>query len=536
MKSKRSWNLFINYWALSVLLVVIATMPVVFCTIASANDIVSARQAISVCNLSSLSDNELDVFPRGEISNGSIPNSLWDQAQTAVQNRYRRNDILGFVKQIDREKSLDLLLQLWQLVTYYYYHDIDQAKLAERAFVELQVAVKSDAIREKYKLRDAENEILLERINDILISVKSKSDIDYSWLKKQLTNLSNSCEKTGLDSSWPILEFIFSICDNLDIYSNYLLPERYFEMLDALKGNYSGVGIDIVFRKNNFPLVFDVVDDSPAAKAGIKPGDLLIKLDDFSLKCVDEQQYDSFFLDEEKDRFTITVQRETDSLKFDLTKEYVKASSVRNVRTFFDATTGYIRISNFGRKTAIQTELALKQLIDQGVESVIIDLRNNGGGMVTSAIDTSDLFLKEGEIVSIKSYSGIKTYIASADNKQTEDVSIVLLVNNDTASAAEIFTAALKQNNRAIVVGNKTFGKAVVQTVYDLEYNAGAIVLTTAEYFPPSGISFNQKGIIPNIEVVNTENAEFHDTDQCITDRISEENIVMSTALKCLKN
>ena len=535
MRTKRSRNLFNCCWALGIMFVLLSLMPVIFCAIASANDINSIKVGPVTCNYSSDFNNN-DIKLANSSLTKDISDNIWDQAQLAVQNRYRSQDIFGFVEKIDSEKSFDLLLQLWQLVTYYYYHDINQANLVERALIELQVAVESDAIKEKYDISNEDSSYIVSEIQKLKDDLKTKGEIDFSWLKIELENISNCCRKIGLDNSWPVLEIVFGICDNLDIYSNYLLPERYFDMLNALNGNYKGIGVDIIFRDDNYPLVFDVVDDSPAAKAGIKPGDLLLELDNHSLKDVSEYEYDDCYLYADDDNFSMKVKRKSETLGFNLKKEFVTALDVRNVQTLINATTGFIRISSFGRNTATQAEKALNKLIEQGVDSVIIDLRNNGGGMVSSAIETVDLFLKESEIVSFKSYSGIKTYIAGTDNKQTEEMSLVVLVNKETASAAEIFTAALKQNNRAIVIGKTTFGKAVVQTVYDLEYDAGALVLTTAEYFPPSGVSFNKTGIIPNIEVVNTENAVIHEENQSINERISENNLEIRAALKCLNN
>ncbi len=536
MRSKRSRNLFKCYWALGIIFVTLSLMPVVFCAIASANDINSVSDNYISYNFSSDFNLYTDIQLANSISNDDISNNIWQQAQTAVQNRYRTHDIFSFVDNMDVEQSFDLLLQLWKLVTYYYYHDIDQSTMVKNALVELQIAAESDVIKQRYHLSEDNSSYLVSEIQILIDKLKNKDEIDYAWLKIELEKISNCCKKIGLENSWPVLEIIFGICDNLDIYSNYLLPQRYFDMLDALNGSYKGIGVDIIFRDDNYPLVFDVVDNSPAAKAGIKPGDLLIELDNNSLKNIAEYQYDNCYLLADDDNFSMKIKRDDKTFEFALKKDNVTALDVRNVQTLINATTGFIRISSFGRNTASQVDNALKQLIEQGAESVIIDLRNNGGGMVSSAIETADLFIKEGKIVSLKSYSGIKTYIAGTDNKQTEDMSVVILVNKDTASAAEIFTAALKQHNRAIVIGKTTYGKAVVQTVYDLEHNAGALVLTTAEYFPPSGESFNKTGIKPNIEVVNTENADINEQNQSITDRISESNLDIRTALKCLSN
>ena len=540
MKAERSRNLLSTYtniyWVLSLLLIVLSLVPAMLCTIASANDIINVDKSSYHCNLTSEIYPETEIQLANSTSTANIPDTLIEQAQLAVQSRYKMHDIFGFVENMDQEKSFDLLLQLWQLVIYNYYLEIDRSNLVERALIELQIAIKSKTIRENYSISEQDSTFVANEIQSVINKLKSKDEIDFSWLKSQLQTISNSCVKIGLENSWPVMEMVFGICDNLDAYSRYLLPKRYKEMLDSLKGNYKGIGIDIIFRENNYPLVFDVVDGSPASKAGIKPGDLLVEIDNNSLNNADEYQYDNVCSDASEDSFDITVQRDSKTFNYTLKKEYVTASDVRNVKTLINATTGFIRISSFGRNTAEQTESALQQLIDNGVESLIIDLRNNGGGMVSSAIETADLFLGDGEIVSFRSYEGLRTYIAGADNKQSEEISIVILVNKETASAAELFTAALKHNNRAIVIGKTTYGKAVMQTVFDLEHDAGALVLTTAEYLPPSGESFNLKGIIPNIEVVNTENAEICDENQCINDRISENNIVMRTALKCLSN
>ena len=456
------------------------------------------------------------------------------RAKLAVKNRYRYNDIASMASTYSTDQSFDILLQLWQIVTYYYYHDIEQDTLVDNIISELLAVVNDSEIRNNYHLSEENAEKLISFINKQRQLIQKDSSLEYSDLESYLRKISDYCQSSsGIYASWPVIETIFSISGTLDNYSNIILSDKYSDMLGQLKGNYSGIGTDLIFDPADYPFVFDVIPESPADICGIKPGDSLVEINSHELKDISSNDFDIIF--DKCESFTLSVKRNDEIFKTEVKKTQLTSSTIRNAGIFPDSHCGYIRITSFNKDTFNDFSSELSKL-DGKISSLIIDLRNNGGGLVTSAVESADLFLSEGKIVSIKSFTSEKHYFARPDNNSFENMPVCILVNDHTASAAEIFTAALKQNDRAIVIGKTTFGKALVQTVYDLRHNAGALVLTTAEYLPPSDKSFNLKGITPNIEVVNTENADKNGTHLSIIDRISCNNAVMKTALKCLNN
>ncbi len=472
------------------------------------------------------------IFERAKAKLAADKPDPWLRAQMAVKKRYHQHDISTLVKQYNRADSFDLLLQVWQLINYYYYNDITANELLNNALTELKAVTSDPEIRQKYNISSMQAAKLKSYIDQQRTLLQSNVHIDYSLVKQTLNNISDYCQDTGLESSWPVIETIFALCGNLDRYSNYIMPEKYNTMMESLKGNYEGIGTDLIFRGFDYPLVFDILPGSPAETAGILPGDLLIKLNSVELNNISDYEFDGIFLTAHN-TMSLTVKRDDKYIDLTVEKAQLHSSTVRNTCILSGTKTGYFRITSFDKNTDSEISNSLSELSEE-CDSLIIDVRNNGGGMVTSAVNAADLFLSEGNIVSIRSFSAMKSYNAGADNKKSEEIPIYILVNRHTASAAEIFTAALKQNCRAIVIGEKTFGKAMVQTVYDLRHNAGAVMLTTAEYLPPSHESFNLKGITPDIEVIDTEKQEYINSHQCIYERISRNNPVMNVALNCV--
>lgn len=454
------------------------------------------------------------------------------QAQISVKNRYLHRDISSLAKSYSDIEAFDLFSQIWQLINYYYYNETTPGQLFSTAMLELKVAACEPEIRSKYDISEQQANLIVGYISDRGLYSFNSSKMDYYTAKSELESISELCRKNNMNSSWPVFETIFALCNNLDIYSDYIMPEKYQAMLDSFKGDYQGVGTDLIFRDNDYPLVFDVLPGSPAGEKGILPGDKLIQLNTWDMKSANDMFFDSIFYESDK-KISFKVERGVEILDFSLEKSYLHSSTIRNVHIIPGTSTKYIRITSFDKQTPSELSSVLNDESEQ-IDSVIIDLRNNGGGIVTSAIETADLFLDSGKIVSIKSFAETKAYHACADNIFSEEIPVFILVNSQTASAAEIFTAALKQNRRAITIGEKTFGKAMVQTVYDLRHKAGAVILTTAQYLPPSSQSFNLKGITPDIEVIYTENGENNNSERSITERISTSDPVMKTVLKCV--
>lgn len=297
---------------------------------------------------------------------------------------------------------------------------------------------------------------------------------------------------------------INGMLSSLDPHSSYLNDEEFKEMQIQTSGKFGGLGIEVTMDKGLVKVVAPI-DDTPAAEAGLQAGDYISKIDGDAVMGIALRDAVEKMRGEPGTEITLEVLRENEKepLVFKLKRAIIKIASVKH--KVIDEEIGYFRITAFSEQTASLLEkkidLVKKQLKDD-LEGIIIDLRNNPGGLLDQAIDVSDLFLDKGEIVSTggRVEESNKRFNATKGD-MLQDMPIVVLINGGSASASEIVAGALQDHKRAIVMGTQSFGKGSVQTVLPLSASNGAMRLTTSRYFTPSGRSIQAQGIAPDIVV-----------------------------------
>lgn len=294
---------------------------------------------------------------------------------------------------------------------------------------------------------------------------------------------------------------IRGLLSGLDPHSAYLDKDAFTELREGTSGEFGGLGI-VVGMKDGFVHVISPIDDTPAERAGVKSGDLIIRLDDKNVKGMTLEDAVSIMRGKPKTDILLTIVREgaDKPLKIKITRAIIKIQSVRS-KTIADGF-GYIRVSAFQERTGADLRKAiskLKKANNKKLKGLVIDLRNNPGGLLSAAVEVSDAFLEGGVVVSIKGReeSNTTTYRAKGMDLINE-APIVVLINGGSASASEIVAGALQDHKRAIIMGTLSFGKASVQTVVPLG-NGSALKLTTARYYTPNGTSIQAKGITPDI-------------------------------------
>ena len=304
-----------------------------------------------------------------------------------------------------------------------------------------------------------------------------------------------------VDSTVLIQGAINGMMKSLDPHSAYMTAETYQELEVETQGRFGGIGIEITILKDVLTVV-SPIEDTPAYKAGVKSGDQIIKIDGKSTKDITIMDAVKKLRGPRDTKVTITILRENMDKPKDivLTRATIQIKSVK-AKTFDDHI-GYIRIASFHERTSADLKKALGEVSEKAkpMKGLVLDLRNDPGGLLNQAIEVSDMFLKSGIIVSTRGRTknmGTKT-MARDNGSQEVSVPVVVLVNEGTASAAEIVAGALQDNGRALIVGTQTFGKASVQTVIPLE-DGSALKLTTARYYTPKGRSIQAEGIKPDI-------------------------------------
>jgi carboxyl-terminal processing protease len=309
----------------------------------------------------------------------------------------------------------------------------------------------------------------------------------------------------------------------LDPHSAYLDKEEFSEVNIATSGKFGGLGIEVQLF-NGFVRVIAPIDDTPAAKAGVQPGDLIIKIDDTPVKGMTLTEAVKRMRGEPGSKITLTVVREgVEPLALELERAMINVSSVRT--RVLEPGMGYLRVSTFSTMTGKALNEEFNKLSKQAggeLRGLILDLRNNPGGVLNAAVAVSDAFLDKGSIVSIKGRaSDSSREYNAAPGDLLGGRPMVVLVNGGSASASEIVAGALQDHKRALVVGTKTFGKGSVQTILPLQ-NDTAIKLTTARYYTPSGRSIQAYGIDPDIAIRPVKVAR---ADQPAGDAITEADL-----------
>ena len=294
---------------------------------------------------------------------------------------------------------------------------------------------------------------------------------------------------------------INGLLQSLDPYSAYMSPEIFNEMQTETSGEFGGLGIE-VSMESGVVKVISPIDDTPASRAGIKAGDYIVKINDVQVQGKSLSEAVDLMRGPVGSGIELTIRRrgERKALIFNVVREIIQIQSVK--ADILEKSIGYLRLTSFNENSGKQIEREIKKLEkNKDVKSYILDLRNNPGGLLSQAIKISDFFLNNGEIVSTKSRkpSENRKWFAKKGDLTNGKV-LIVLINYGSASASEIVAGALKDHKRAILLGENSYGKGSVQSIIPLK-NDGAIRLTVAKYYLPSGKSISEVGVSPDIEI-----------------------------------
>jgi len=299
-----------------------------------------------------------------------------------------------------------------------------------------------------------------------------------------------------------LLEFaIQGMLMGLDPHSTYLTEDAFQSLQDSTSGEFTGLGLE-VGMEDGYVKIISPIDGSPAAEAGLRSGDVILKLGNVPVKGMTLNEAIEIMRGPKGSEIELSIGRSGESQPFDVTlvRNTIKVASVR--QSWLEPGYGYIRIAQFQNSTGADVRKALDKLMsEEALKGLVLDLRNNPGGILRASVDVAGLFLDGGNVVYTEGRVPNSDMYYDADPLDaTDDVPIVVLINEGSASASEIVAGALQDHSRAVIMGTQSFGKGSVQTVLPLS-ESRAIKLTTALYFTPNGRSIQAEGIVPDIEV-----------------------------------
>jgi carboxyl-terminal processing protease len=297
---------------------------------------------------------------------------------------------------------------------------------------------------------------------------------------------------------------INGLLQSLDPYSAYMSPESFGNMQTETSGKFGGLGIEVGMEAGVVKVI-SPIDDTPASKAGLKAGDYIVKIEDVQVQGKSLTEAVDLMRGPVGSNIKITIRRRgvKKALIFDITREIIQVQSVKS--ELIDDNIGYIRLTSFNENSSEQIKKKINDLRkNKNLKGYILDLRNNPGGLLSQAIRISDYFLENGEIVSTKSrkVSENRKWFAKKGDL-LDGKTLIVLINYGSASASEIVAGALKDHKRAILIGENSYGKGSVQSIIPLK-NKGAIRLTIAKYYLPSGKSISEVGVTPDIEILES--------------------------------
>jgi carboxyl-terminal processing protease len=314
-----------------------------------------------------------------------------------------------------------------------------------------------------------------------------------------------------VDQSKSMDAAINGLLQSLDPYSAYMTPESFEGMQTETSGEFGGLGIEVGMEAGVVKVI-SPIDNTPASKAGLKAGDYIVKINNVQVQGKSLMEAVDLMRGPVGSSIEITIRRRgvKKALIFNITREIIEVQSVKS--ELIDNNIGYIRLTSFNENSSTQVKEKIQKLNEnKNLKGYILDLRNNPGGLLSQAIKISDFFLENGEIVSTRSrqVSENRKWFAKKGDL-TSGKTLLVLINYGSASASEIVAGALKDHKRAIIVGENSYGKGSVQSIIPLK-NRGAIRLTIAKYYLPSGKSISEVGVTPDIEVVEgPENFKFN--------------------------
>ncbi|MBE9078486.1 S41 family peptidase [Romeria aff. gracilis LEGE 07310] len=295
-----------------------------------------------------------------------------------------------------------------------------------------------------------------------------------------------------------------------DPYTRFLEPEQYASLTEQTSGEVSGIGLQLRREPSSGDIfVLDLLPDSPAQQAGIQAGDQILMIDGRSTENLTVEGVSQLIRGEQGSQVTVTLKRSQTGQQdtMILTREQLQVAAVTSeLQQQGNVQVGYIRLTEFSAHAAEQMQSAISRLSAQGAEAFVLDLRGNPGGLLHASIDIGRMLLPRGTIVSTVYRDG-HSEVISANRTDITNLPLAVLVNGQSASSSEILTGALRDHNRAVVVGNPTFGKALVQSLHGLPDGSG-IAVTVAHYYTPAGTDISQQGITPDVEISLTDDQQ----------------------------
>jgi carboxyl-terminal processing protease len=350
------------------------------------------------------------------------------------------------------------------------------------------------------------------------------------------TTAAHAREQLGVSEAAFVLEYIAGAMGGLDNYSDYLSADQLKDVYSQIEGNFIGLGVELK-ADNGALLIVHVIPGSPAQQAGIKADDRIVAVDSHATREMSTDAAAALLQGEEGSSVMLTMVTPGQSPRqISVRRQNVEVPSVEGVKIIdADYRIGYIRLPSFQKTTSRDLDVALWSLHRQGMQSLILDLRDNPGGLLTASVEVADKFIKHGRIVSTRGRNVNEDFNYVAHEQGTWAVPLVVLINGDSASASEIFAGAISDHGRGKVVGTRSYGKGSVQGIFPLSITGAGVRLTTARFYSPHGRAISKVGIKPDIDPHLTARVPVGENASVRNASASNQDIILEAGLRAAR-
>ena len=418
-----------------------------------------------------------------------------------LDRRYSDASFIQSVDTTDGATAANVYAEVLLKIQSYYVEEPDWAELASYGLTSLEVALLSDDFRAKHVPNLTADQIQAQ-------IMRSRSIADQTIVNSRqeaylfANTIAQSLEQSiGLPSQATTYEFICGAISALDPYSAFMSSNQYNETMSQIEGNFVGLGVELRTHANELEIV-SVIPGGSADTGGLIKGDRIVAVDNQSVDVVGSERAADMLRGTEGSFVALTVDRGTGPKVMNLERRRVEIPSVDQV-SIRDTQNGvgYIRLTNFQKTTARDFDAALWRLHRKGMKSLIVDVRGNPGGLLSASVEVADRFVTNGVIVSTRGRNALENYTHRANLERTWRVPLVVLIDENSASASEIFAGAIRDHKRGKIVGCQSYGKGSVQGIFPLTVAGGGVRLTTAKFYSPSGRAISEVGVTADYKV-----------------------------------
>jgi len=429
------------------------------------------------------------------------------RARIAVAVRWQDEKLLASAREMKLERGLGLYREVARTIAENFVDRVSYRKLLEGGLANLRAAMASPQFRRRLSMGDngSKRAEFLAGLDLISRKLREENRQTSFTARYYVRKVCQENQRTiGLPCGVVISEMIFGAAEHLDNYTTFLTHDMYEELMSDIDGRFVGLGIEVRHQEGRI-LIVTVFENGPADKVGLAAGDVIIAVEKEKIEKKSLDQAAHLIRGPRGSTVTLTVERDGKLLTVTAVRDVINVPSVRRVtRIGRHNRIGYVQLANFQRSTATEMSSALQGLLREGrIDGLVLDLRGNPGGLLQAAVGVCNLFIKKGTALTTRGrgFGQTRTYRISHWRFSHHDLPLVLLVDRQSASASEIVAGALRDHRRATLVGSRTYGKGVVQSILPVEAGQSAVYLTTARFFGPDQQPFHGTGIAPDVAV-----------------------------------